>query len=311
MNNLKKLTIIILNYNRITNLSKIIYTIYPSVKKYKMRLIILDDSSDLDLKSEMNSYQRDYSKFKYIRNKKNIGHDANYIKAISLCKTQYLWIVSNSLNIDKNIFGKINKSLTNNDLIIIGSDNRKIDITNNLDKDTFLEKIAWHVCLMGSTIMSRKIFKDYKKIKFKKFNNFPHVGLIFSVISKKKIKYYVQNKISISSYEKSSYWLNNAFTVFLLDWSKTILNLENYPYNVKIKTIREHDKKLKLFSLKNLLVLKSKKFYNIKTLFKYYKNIKLYSDMNIFNGFLAAIIPSIILKHMIFFYKKIFIKKTF
>ena len=104
--------------------------------------------------------------------------------------------------------------------------------------------------MTGSTIISKKIFKNYQNIDFKKFKNFPHIGLILSNISKKKIKYFYSERLLISSFEKKSYWVNKAFEVFLLDWSKAILKLDGYSLKSKLKAIKEHDRNVGLFNLK-------------------------------------------------------------
>ena len=201
MKNLKQLTITILNYNRIHNLSKVIYQIYPTIKKFGMHLTIIDDDSYTDISQEMKYFKKDYKKFSFIRNKKNVGHDQNYIKAIKNCKTDYLWIISNSTILPINKFKLINELLENSDLLIFKTKNRSIKAKNNLNKNNFLEKFSWHICLTGSTIISKKIFKNYQNIDFKKFKNFPHIGLILSNISK-KIKYFYSERLLISSFEK-------------------------------------------------------------------------------------------------------------
>ena len=252
MVNFKKLTIVILSYNRGLNLSKIIFKIYNFVKKNNISLIILDDNSKFKINKIMKIFSNDYRKFRYIQNKTRIGHDENYLKAIKLCKTDYLWIVGDSFDFNIKKLYSLNSFLDNiNDLIILKSKNRNKQVKNNAlkCKNLFLENYSWHCCLLGSVIFSKKIFKNVDYQFIKKFKNFPQIGIIFSSLQEQKLKIKFYLKVMLSTYPKKSYWHSKVFDVFLVDWSRAIFNLDGYPLNSKIVAIKEHDKNVKVFGL--------------------------------------------------------------
>lgn len=307
MNNFQKLTIVILSYNRLVNLSKLIFKIYHFVKQNKITLIVLDDKSKFQINAQMKKFTLDYNRFTYIQNKKKIGHDKNYLKAIKLCKTEYLWIISDSLDVDTKDILNLNKYLdSKNDIIVLKSKNRDFTINKKeaKNKNILLEKLAWHCCLLGATVISKKIFSNINVKNIKRFKNFPHIGLIFSYISKNKYIIKIYDKKLLSSFKKESYWVNNAFKVFLEDWSFAILNLKNFNFKSKRIAIFNHDKNLRLYSFKNLIVLRSKKVLTLRDVLINFAKIKNYTQSNIFIMIVLSLVPSFIFQIFLNFYYK-------
>lgn len=306
MSNFQKLTVVILSYNRPYNLSKLIFKIYPLVKKHKIRLIILDDASSFKIKSIMRIFSKNYKYFQYIRNKKNIGHDKNFLKALNLCKTDYLWVVSDSLNFNKKNFIGLEKYLNGkNDLIIIKSKERDLNISQKqkrFDKNLFLESLAWHCCLLGSSLISKKLFKNKTYSNLKSFKNFPHIGLIFSFAADNKLNFKIYSKKILSSFNKESYWVRSIFDVFLNDWSNSIMQLKNYDFYSKRIAIINHDKFVRLFSFKNLIILKAKNILTIKSFIKNFQKLRKYTQANLILVFFIVLIPQILLSQLIKIY---------
>lgn len=308
MKNLKNLTLVILTYNRPRQIAKLIYEIISYSKKYKFNIIILDDSKN----SKSEKYFEKIKKistinFTYIKNKKNIGHDKNYIKGIKLSKTYYTWIIGDSTRVDINFFDKLHKILNyKNDLIVLGAKNREYFLKKKIElrnKHLMLENLAWYLSLLGSTILSKKVTKDYKKINFNKFKNFPHLGLIFSKIYLRDIRIKIFKKPVISSFNKKSYWLKDIFNVFLIDLSNSINNLPYYKNESKIAAVRNHSNYSRIFNFINLLILKSENYYNLKIFLRYRKDFKQFTNYNLISYLSVLLLPTKLLKKSIDIYR--------
>jgi len=308
MKNLKNLTLVILTYNRPRQIAKLIYEIISYSKKYKFNIIILDDSKN----SKSEKYFEKIKKistinFTYIKNKKNIGHDKNYIKGIKLSKTYYTWIIGDSTRLDINFFDKLHKILNyKNDLIVLGAKNREYFLKKKIElrnKHLMLENLAWYLSLLGSTILSKKVTKDYKKINFNKFKNFPHLGLIFSKIYLRDIRIKIFKKPVISSFNKKSYWLKDIFNVFLIDLSNSINNLPYYKNESKIAAVRNHSNYSRIFNFINLLILKSENYYNLKVFLRYRKDFKQFTNYNLISYLSVLLLPTKLLKKSIDIYR--------
>lgn len=308
MKNLKNLTLVILTYNRPRQIAKLIYEIIPYSKKYKFNIIILDDSKNSTSKKYFKKIKNISTiKLIYLKNKKNLGHDQNYVKGLKLSKTFYTWIIGDSTRIDINFFDKLHKFLNNkNDLIVLGAKNReyflkkKIELNN---KNLILENLAWYLSLLGSSILSKKVTKDFKNINFNKFKNFPHLGLIFSKIYLRDIRIKIFKKPVISSFNKESYWLKDIFNVFLIDLSNSINNLPYYKNESKINAVRNHSNYSKIFNFISLLMLKSENYYNLKTFLRYKKNLKQFTNYNLISFLIVLLLPTKLLKKLIDIYR--------
>lgn len=107
------LSIIIPTRNRINNLKTIILSLASQVDD-RCRIIILDNSSDQysqeDLDILMSSLNINY---KLIRNKTNIGADANIMKCFEICETEWMFPLGDSKLIDKNCIKNIFNAINN------------------------------------------------------------------------------------------------------------------------------------------------------------------------------------------------------
>lgn len=98
-----KLTIAIPTYNRIEQLRHTITLLVPQMNDM-CKLIIVDNHSDekvedkvIDLLSSLNSKQ-----YSILRNKVNIGGDANICRCFEYCETKWLWTLSDDDQIEPN-----------------------------------------------------------------------------------------------------------------------------------------------------------------------------------------------------------------
>ena len=93
---IEKLTIAIPTYNRRELLLKNVMIILKNSKKY--RILIIDNATPNfgyeDFKRELGPlYLENIDRIDFIKNRVNIGMNANVLKCIEHCKTDYIWIV--------------------------------------------------------------------------------------------------------------------------------------------------------------------------------------------------------------------------
>jgi glycosyltransferase involved in cell wall biosynthesis len=85
------LTICIPTFNRPEEIKKQVYLLLPQLDE-RVHLVVYDNCSDTPL----NSYftENELSKFTLIRNKVNVGADANIARCFENCETKWLWTLS-------------------------------------------------------------------------------------------------------------------------------------------------------------------------------------------------------------------------
>ncbi len=107
-----KLSICIPTYNRPEQLPNCLESIYLAKKRANLRfnVCISDNNSNYDIKKIIDEYKKKLD-ITFNSNKKNIGYQANLLKAISLSDSEYIWAIGdddllmpNSLSVTKNLF---------------------------------------------------------------------------------------------------------------------------------------------------------------------------------------------------------------
>lgn len=86
------LTIAIPTYNRPDKVKNQVLSLIPQINA-EVNLIIIDNHSDIETSSLFSEYALP-DNVKFIRNKFNIGADANIAKCFELCDTPWLWTLS-------------------------------------------------------------------------------------------------------------------------------------------------------------------------------------------------------------------------
>jgi hypothetical protein len=305
MNN-SNLTISIMYYGRPNTLSKCIYNILPWVISKNYIIKIYDDHSPINLKKNINQIKKYYNNIFYVRNKKRLGHDRNFLKIIKDFKTNYIWPIGDSTNINTKKMDKFDKFINNNNKILVIK-NELVEIKKTLNLRYFFREYSWHLLLLGSTIYH----KDIKKFKIKTQSiNFPHLNIIINYIYKNKIIPKFYPKVVLSNFKKKSYWSKKIFETFFLNLEKTIENFQFFSKNDRIFAIKKHNEVTRIFSLKSLLFYRIDKLYSFKIFKKYKYYLEKFTDTNITFALLITLFPTFILNILIkiYFYKNIFKK---
>ena len=150
-NRIYKLTIAIPSYNRNLvlkeNIQKLLFQINDQVE-----VVIIDNSSDLPIEETLNQELLDYPQLSVIRNISNIGLSANIIRGIEICKTKWVWLLSDDDTPYENAIEKILEQIESNENAYY------INFTSNYSKNRsksfqttgeneFIEKVESIHCL--------------------------------------------------------------------------------------------------------------------------------------------------------------------
>lgn len=93
MKNEYLLTIAIPTYNGAKTISKVLDILLPQCTK-EVQLIISDNHSTDNTSDVVNSYLQKYQEIKYVKNKKNIGPDSNFLQCMELAEGRYTLLLS-------------------------------------------------------------------------------------------------------------------------------------------------------------------------------------------------------------------------
>ena len=90
-----KLTIAIPTYNRNDILEQNIGLLLPQLNS-DCKLLIIDNHSSIPVEETLNPYilKFPHVSIEVIRNRVNVGGNANVLRCIEFCETEYLWILS-------------------------------------------------------------------------------------------------------------------------------------------------------------------------------------------------------------------------
>ena len=308
-----KLSIVIPTHNRAPFLDYSLEMHIPLVREYNIPIYVSDNASSDNTNEIVNRWMEKYEFLYYYRNKKNLGADLNFELILNKPNTDYIWLLGDTSKINKEtLTGILRQSKKYYDLILLNDQNRVTDVETQLisDKDYLLSYVGWNMSQMSSLIYSKKVIKN---ANFKRFygTNFIQTGIALEYLAcQENISVKWNKKLSIGTLKKNDMikisWQKDTFDIWIRKWTNFVLSLPSiYSLEGKIKMIQTHNKRAKIFSLRNLLLLRSKGFYNI----EHYNNYNKFFDISIGNAnnfkFLCiAILPVKFTKILINIYRK-------
>lgn len=297
----KILSISIPTFNRPEVLKKNILLMLEELKTYSIAIYISDDSNDDKTEIMVGQLQKIYKYIFYSKNVERLGHDKNIFHTLSLPKTDYVWLLGDSLFFKKKslkyIFGIINKY--NADLIAVNSELRNLELNSVIYKDCnkVLDDLGWHLTWTGATIYSQKSISTLKELDINNYVNFPQISLIFNHLSKSCYFYWLNKNILCATKKNKSYWSKFAFKIFFDDFRTALINLpDTYKNEIKERVFLQHSKKTKLFNFKSLLFMRSIGVYNLDSFRKYNRLLVKHSDEPFLILILILIIPRRLLR---------------
>ena len=307
----KILSICIPTFNRPEVLKKNILSMVEELKKYSIPIFISDESNNNETEILITEIKKIYKYIKYVKQIKKLGHDKNVFHSLSLPSTEYIWLLSDSVFVNKNAIENVLNIIDSHkpDLIAVNSHLRKLDIKKTLytNSNDVLNDLGWHLTWTGATIYSQNAISSSNKIDKAKYTNFPQIALIFNHLSRTCSFIWLNNNLISSTKKDKSYWSDNIFKVWLEDWRMALNNLpSSYSRKIKEKVFLEHSIKTGLFNLKSLFSLRSLGILNKNTFRKYNKLLGIHSG----KGFIIIWFISLIPKNLLLVLKKI-IKRVY
>lgn len=278
----KQLSIVIPTYNRADFLDYSLEVHIPLLEKHNIQIFVSDNASTDATADVMVKWMEKYPLLHYSRNETNVGPDANFEKALKLPDTDYVWLLGDTTNFDTYSLEKILDAISNKisfDMIVINDSSRVRDTENQVftEHNKLLTSLGWHMTQMSGLIFSKNILS---KANFSRYynTNFIQTGIIFETLSQKSmfnvcwINDALIKAIILEGIQKKS-WESQTFKIWVENWSNFVLSLPCiYTIESKLQTIKKHNDKTKLFTLKSLLVLRSKGYYNY-SIYAQYKEL--------------------------------------
>lgn len=305
-NNLISITIP--TYNRASLLDASLDFHIPIAKKHNIKIFISDNASEDNTAEVVKKRCAEYSLIFYSRNEINIGFDANTEQALKLADTKYVWLLGDSYKIPEKglnyLVNLLSCSLVNYDLIIFNWKNRVKDVVSQdyNDPNKILNDIGWHMTCLSTLVYRSDMLR---LCNFKKYVDtyFIQTGIIFEYIALHAHLIHWNRDISVESnfingVKNKNTWAKYRFEIWFELWPKLIFSLPPiFLLSSKIKAIKDHGLKSRVFSIRNLFIMRCNNGLNLSVLKKYRYIMPFtisFSSTLIFLG--ISIIPTFIIK---------------
>jgi hypothetical protein len=297
----KVLSISIPTFSRPEILRENILLMLPEIREFSVPVYISDDSLDILTENMIAELRKDYKYIYYYRNDASLGHDSNMLHTLKLPKTEYVWLLGDSIILKRGAIENVLEIITQIRPQIIGvnAKNRDLDINSTLydDPNEVLDQFGWHLTLTGTTIYSNISISTIHGIDIEENTNFPQIALIFNHLLSSCSFYWINKRWLFANDKKLSYWSKDLFKVFIDDWSNVIRNLPTiYTRDKKEKVILEHSRKLKLFGLRSLLKARYLDAYNLIVFKKYQEALVDHSGLSLVPLLVILLIPKTVLR---------------
>ncbi|MDD3237820.1 MAG: glycosyltransferase family 2 protein [Candidatus Gastranaerophilales bacterium] len=189
-----KLDIILITYNRASNLRKTFLQILDEKSPIKdFDILVIDNNSTDSTYDVVMEFKKTAPNIKYQKNKYNVGLSANIVFAMYKASKDYVWIISDDDNYDFSNWNEVENAINQNEDIICCAryaipDEHKNDIAYQLIQVTFLTGLITKTGIYNDTTI-KSAFDNIYTI-------FPHMGPIVSSINQGKHIYVVDKPIS-------------------------------------------------------------------------------------------------------------------
>lgn len=235
------LDIYIITYNRASKLEETLKQIFSDKSPIReFDINIIDNNSTDDTALVINNYQKKYSNLKYIKNKYNIGGNANIVKAFYKASKDYVWILADNDNYCWDSWSEVEDSINKKfDAIIVATyECPKFDIAQLFLQTTFLPGVIYRTSNIDDTVIGN--------MEFNISNMFPHLALSAKLINEQK-SFHILNKpivlIGSNNDEKGNYTYTRGYTGFVHPLQKGMNWISGYAnslYLIKNSKIRNY-----------------------------------------------------------------------
>ena len=201
------LSICIPTFNRTNYLDNCLNSIKLAKKNFKFKIdVCVSDNNQNNLNTQTVNKYKKFFKINYHKNRKNIGRSLNMLKAVSLSKSDFIWLIGDDDLVLPNSILNIKKVLERNRIDFLYVNSYSMNI-----KPIKLEK----------KFNMKKILKNPSKKKFSKFNK--NKNLAFYQLIDPKISFDFLGGMYLSVFRRKM-WENNKNVLI----KKKIKDLNEY-----------------------------------------------------------------------------------
>jgi len=304
----KLLSVVIPTYNRADFLEYSLEIHIPILKKYSISIFVIDNASTDNTEKIVKKNIEQYKYLHYLKNTTNIGADANFEKALKIPDTNYVWLLSDTYHLPVDGLVYLLNLIESHtyDVIVFNLENTvEIPTQDYTNSNELLNDLGAVMTCAAVNIYNKKLIEN---AHFSRYYNshFIQTGIIFEDISTRNfLIHWVQNyKVTSLKHPllQKTNWSHTykAFEIGSKAWSNFVMSLPvSYSIESKMKCIMDFGKVSKLFTFKNLILLRSHGLLDVKTFFKYKLFFHLTIDYPQIVIFFIAVLPQIFLKIMV------------
>jgi len=273
------LSIVIPTYNRADFLDRCLKVHIPLAKKYNIQIFISDNASTDNTKEIVQKWMKEYPLISYHCNETNIGPDENFERALKYPQTEYVWLLGDTYQIPSEgidyVLNLISKSHKKYDVIVVNVAKRVSGIPEQdySDQNQLLSDLGWHMTCLSSLIYNSGLIAHANFERYRN-TNFIQLGIIFEHIAGKDFLIHWVDSVSVQGLSITSLlkksWQDQAFEIWTRRWPNVIFSLPStYTPEIKLKCIKDHREKSRLFEIKHLVYLRIINILNYKTYKQY------------------------------------------
>lgn len=178
---INKLEIFLITFNRASKLEKTLKQLLDKVSPIKdFPITIIDNNSKDNTALVVQKYQSQYKNIQYVKNKYNIGGNANIVKAFYKATKEYVWILADNDSYSWDAWGQVEQEIEKQaDAIVVTTyECPKLNIAQLFLQTTFLPGAIYKTSNIDDTVMLN--------MEFNIANMFPHLALSAKLINEKK-----------------------------------------------------------------------------------------------------------------------------
>lgn len=316
----KTLGISIPTYKRPDFLKKCILSAINYSNNIPIQIFIVDDSMSDTNDTVINELTSKYDFIHYTKNSINLGIDKNISACIDICTSDYSWVIGEDDVFLPGSIERVYNAIQKGHYEFIFSNytyaNENHEVLNTVitdfdegefDAKEFVAKNLWAIGFIGACVINKDAWSITSPDPYDG-TYYTHVGRIVDMIADKQVIYALKepNVANRSKGADTFTWKNDSFGVFLGFEAMCHAVAKRNPYLLDImnKAVNVFRTKIGYFSIITLLRLRAEQLYNQNQYRKYIVDSELSSNKKVWFHFIS-LIPSSILKPMLYLYKKI------
>lgn len=310
----KLLSILIPTYNRADFLDYSLEIHIPLARKFNIQIFIFDNASTDNTKEIVHKWQINYPYLIYHRHNDNIGGVGNFEFALQYPSTEYVWLLGDTYQIPSKVIENILQILTQQntrfDAIVLNLEGKLTNpSTVYQDKNIMLNELGALITCIAVSIFRKDMISENILVRYRDLW-FTHMAIIFESISNREFHIHWLQENSVISLQnlklQKTNWshTSKAFEIGCEDWTNFVMSLPPvYTLDNKMKCIMDFGKVSGLFTLRNLILLRSNGLLNL-DVFKKYKNLFSFTiDYPLLTTLIISLTPKIFFRLLIQFTK--------